>query len=144
MLCVRRKSNGLDFRRKKPKCFGQNHTKTVNVTKFSQRNRMSYHVVSLYSMHLKCKGYTEHFVSAQYVDSKSLYNCWSYLKDHHGMKVHALGDQYQLLLNKNLHLAFPWSHLELPSLKVSKFQKHFFLKLHCPKNEQNIRQNSAL
>ena len=28
-----------------------------------------------------------------------LYNCWSYLKDHHGMKVHALGDQYQLLLN---------------------------------------------
>jgi hypothetical protein len=42
-------------------------------------------------MHLKCKVYTEHFVSAQYVDSKSLYNCWSYLKDHHGMKVHALG-----------------------------------------------------
>ena len=30
------------------------------------------------------------------------------------------------------------------SLKVSKYQKHFFLKLHCPKNERNIRQNSAL
>jgi len=29
-------------------------------------------------------------------------------------------------------------------LKVSKFQKHFFLKLHCPKNERNLRQNSAL
>ena len=29
-------------------------------------------------------------------------------------------------------------------LKVSKSQKQFFLKLHCPKNEQNIRQNSAL
>ena len=29
-------------------------------------------------------------------------------------------------------------------LKVSKSQKHFFLKLHCPKNRQNIRQKSAL
>ena len=29
-------------------------------------------------------------------------------------------------------------------LKVSKSQKHFFLKFHCPKNEWNIRQNSAL
>ena len=29
-------------------------------------------------------------------------------------------------------------------LKVSKSQKHFFLKLHCPKNEPNIWQNSAL
>ena len=29
-------------------------------------------------------------------------------------------------------------------IKVSKSQKQFFLKLHCPKNEQNIRQNSAL
>ena len=28
-------------------------------------------------------------------------------------------------------------------IKVSKSQKHIFLKLHCPKNEQNIRQNSA-
>ena len=27
---------------------------------------------------------------------------------------------------------------------VSKSQKHFFLKLYCTKNEQNIRQNSAL
>ena len=26
----------------------------------------------------------------------------------------------------------------------SKSQKKFFLKFHCPKNEQNIRQNSAL
>ena len=30
------------------------------------------------------------------------------------------------------------------ALKVSKSQKHFFLKHHCPKNEQNIWQNSAL
>ena len=29
-------------------------------------------------------------------------------------------------------------------LKVSKSQKKFFLKPHCPKNERNIRQNSAL
>ena len=29
-------------------------------------------------------------------------------------------------------------------IKVSKSQKHFFLKLHCPKNERNIRQNSVL
>ena len=29
-------------------------------------------------------------------------------------------------------------------LKASKSQKHFFLKLGCPKNERNIRQNSAL
>ena len=28
-------------------------------------------------------------------------------------------------------------------LKVSKSQKYFFLKLHCPKNERNIWQNSA-
>ena len=30
------------------------------------------------------------------------------------------------------------------SLKVSKSQKQFFLKLHCPKNKRNIWQNSAL
>ena len=29
-------------------------------------------------------------------------------------------------------------------IKVSKYQKHFFLKLHCPKNERKIRQDSAL
>ena len=29
-------------------------------------------------------------------------------------------------------------------LKFSKSQKYFFLKLHCPKNERNFRQNSAL
>ena len=29
-------------------------------------------------------------------------------------------------------------------LKVSKSQKHFFLKFHCPKNKRNIWQNSAL
>jgi hypothetical protein len=29
-------------------------------------------------------------------------------------------------------------------LKVSKSKKKKTLKLHCPKNEQNIRQNSAL
>ena len=32
----------------------------------------------------------------------------------------------------------------LQLVKVSKSQKHFFLKLYCPKNERNIRQNSAL
>ena len=29
-------------------------------------------------------------------------------------------------------------------LKVSKSQKHFFLKLHCPKDDRNITQISAL
>ena len=29
-------------------------------------------------------------------------------------------------------------------LKVSKSQKHFFFKFHCPKNERNTWQNSAL
>ena len=29
-------------------------------------------------------------------------------------------------------------------IKVSKSQKYFFLKFHCPKTEWNIRQNSAL
>ena len=29
-------------------------------------------------------------------------------------------------------------------LKVNKSQKTLFLTLHCPKNELNIRQNSAL
>ena len=29
-------------------------------------------------------------------------------------------------------------------LKVNKSQKDFLLKFHCPKNERNIRQNSAL
>ena len=33
-------------------------------------------------------------------------------------------------------------HSKYVGLKVSKSQKHFFLKLQCPKNEQNIRQNS--
>ena len=32
----------------------------------------------------------------------------------------------------------------LLDLKVNKSQKQFLLKLHCPKNERNIRQNSAL
>ena len=30
------------------------------------------------------------------------------------------------------------------ALKVSKYQKQFFLNLNYPKNEQKIRQNSAL
>ena len=30
------------------------------------------------------------------------------------------------------------------NLKVSQSQKHFFLKLHCPKKERNFRQNSDL
>ena len=36
-----------------------------------------------------------------------------------------------------------WSFLK-PHLKFSKSPKHFFLKLYCPKNEQNIWQNHAL
>ena len=36
------------------------------------------------------------------------------------------------------------SDFQKRQVKVSKSQKHFLLKLHCPKNEQNIRQNSAL
>ena len=36
-------------------------------------------------------------------------------------------------------------HSEIPAyIKVSKSQKHFFLKLHCLKNERNVWQNSAL
>ena len=68
----RRKSNGFDFRGKKPKYFGQNQTKMVIATEFSQRNyKMPYHVASLFVLPCtwKCKVYTEHFVSAQYVDS---------------------------------------------------------------------------
>ena len=34
--------------------------------------------------------------------------------------------------------------LSLLTLKVSKSQNQFFLKLHCPKNERNIWQNSTL
>ena len=44
--------------------------------------------------------------------------------------------------------AVSWGSFKLTmlisALKVSKSQKHFFSKLHCPKNEWNIRQNSAL
>ena len=36
-----------------------------------------------------------------------------------------------------------FKHIFSAPLKVSKSQKHF-LKLPCPKNELNIRQNSAL
>ena len=72
LSCGRRKSNGFDFRRKKPKYFGHNQTKMVIATEFSQRNyKMPYHVASLFVLPCtwKCKVYTEHFVSAQYVDS---------------------------------------------------------------------------
>ena len=57
---------------KKPKYFGQNQTKMVIATEFSQRNyKMPYHVASLFVLPCtwKSKVYTEHFVSAQYVDS---------------------------------------------------------------------------
>ena len=33
---------------------------------------------------------------------------------------------------------------DLYTFMVSKSQKQLFLKLHCPKTERNIRQNSAL
>jgi hypothetical protein len=49
--------------------------------------------------------------------------------------------------NQSLALFFfvlPFLTATSPALKVSKSQKHFFLKLHCPKYEQNIRQDSAL
>ena len=47
LSCGRRKLNGLDFRRKKL-CFVKSHTKTVNLREFSQRNKMPYHVASLF------------------------------------------------------------------------------------------------
>ena len=38
----------------------------------------------------------------------------------------------ELILNKNIFTRNTFH------VKVSKSQKHFFLKLHCPKNERNI------
>ena len=49
---------------------------------------------------------------------------------------------YQLILTYDV-LAGSFL-MRLALLKVSKSQKYFFLKLHCPKNEQNIRQDSAI
>ena len=45
------------------------------------------------------------------------------------------------LLNENLNII---ELLIIFYLEVSKSQKQLFLKLHCPKNEQIIWQNSAL
>ena len=42
----------------------------------------------------------------------------------------------EMLIQKGFHIK--------GIVKVSKYQKHFFLKLHCPKDERNIRQNYAL
>ena len=58
-------------------------------------------------------------------------------------------EQKTVLWSYVSHYIFPLlqnpEHLMFQTkLKVSKSQKHFFLKLHCPKNERNIRQNSAL
>jgi hypothetical protein len=47
-----------------------------------------------------------------------------------------------IMNNKKLEKIKHYSEAYL--LKVSKSQRQFFLKLHCPKNERNIRQNSAL
>ena len=45
-------------------------------------------------------------------------------------------------LSNSLHLRVTF--FRTSRLKVSKSQRHFFLKLYCPKNELNIWQNSAL
>ena len=42
------------------------------------------------------------------------------------------------------HLYIEGSNIFLSLLKVNKSRKHFFLKLHCPQNERNIWQKSAL
>ena len=63
---------------------------------------------------------------------------WKYFLD---KKVQPLSDQYFSGYLANIPTGKNYSF----SLKVSKFQKHFFLQLHCPKkNERNICQNSAL
>ena len=73
-----------------------------------------------------------------------------------GLQGTRLTNRHQELAN--LHLAAKKDHMNIylsillfesmgvvwMLLKVSKSQKHFFLKLHCQKNEQNIWQNSAL
>ena len=41
-------------------------------------------------------------------------------------------------------IIFTYNAGQVKLVKVSKFQKIFLLKLHCQKNERNIRQNSAL
>ena len=46
-----------------------------------------------------------------------------------------------IFLSKEMYFFF---HCMFTNLKVRKSQKQFFLKLHCPKNERNVRQNSAL
>ena len=56
--------------------------------------------------------------------------------------------EFDLDGRKKLHLRERAENVDLllmsACLKVSKSQKHFFLKLHCPKNERNIWQNSVL
>ena len=48
-----------------------------------------------------------------------------------------ISESYKVITKSKGLLSNEW-------LKVNKSQKQFFLKLHCPKNERNIRQNSAL
>ena len=51
-------------------------------------------------------------------------------------------DLFGCLFEANCVTEFQQDYLIL--LKVSKSQKLFFSKLHCPKKERNISQNSAL
>ena len=58
---------------------------------------------------------------------------------------------YLLAFSRDIHQWVSTQQLRVPvfanlgsQVKVSKYQKQFFLKLHCPQNERNIRQNSAL
>ena len=46
--------------------------------------------------------------------------------------------------SQKLPISYHWWWIFLAYLKVSKYQNQFFLKLYCPKNKQNIRQDSAL
>ena len=43
--------------------------------------------------------------------------------------------------SKNVRIA---DQIKLKLVKVSRSQNQFLLKLHCPKNERNMRQNSDL
>ena len=55
-----------------------------------------------------------------------------------------LFDDFFFLLYNVDKWQMTWRVSDLICLKVSKSQKQFFFILHCPKNEGNIRQISAL
>ena len=57
---------------------------------------------------------------------------------------HENQQNYKIEKKKSSNLCYYARKRKKKYLKVSKSQKQFFLKFHCPKNEGNIRQNSAL